>query len=64
MPEKISLVDAALKIHRSYNATTRLVFTGVLVGGKDENGAWYVLRDSIDRYLQREQVSRSAQATA
>lgn len=63
MADRIPLVDAALKIHRSYNATSRLVLTGALVGGRDERGGWFVQRESIDQYLEREQTARSA-ATA
>jgi hypothetical protein len=54
MPKTVPLVDAALRLGRSYNVTLRLVLTGKLAGGRDERRQWYVTEESLERVLKAE----------
>jgi hypothetical protein len=54
MPKTVPLVDAALRLGRSYNVTLRLVLTGQLAGGRDERRQWYVTEESLERVLKAE----------
>lgn len=51
MSDSIPLVDAALRLGRSYNATMRLVLTGRLVGQRNERRQWLVTSESLERFL-------------
>lgn len=51
MPDSIPLVDAALRLGRSYNSTMRLVLTGKLVGQRNERRQWFVTSESLERFL-------------
>lgn len=50
-PKTVPLVDAALRLGRSYNVTLRLLLTGKLSGGRDERRQWYVTEESLERVL-------------
>jgi predicted site-specific integrase-resolvase len=60
MANKITPTDTGLRIRSSYHTVIRLVMTGVLEGGKDEHGRWYVNEESVGRYLERELRARKA----
>ena len=52
MPDrKQTLVDAGLRINKSYHQTLRLLMIGSLTGGRDEKGQLFIYESSIDRYL-------------
>jgi hypothetical protein len=48
MTEEVKLVDAAIALGKSYNATMRLVIVGELKGGR-RDGRWFVDRQDLER---------------
>ena len=58
MTREIKLVDAALSLGKSYNATMRLVIVGELKGGR-RDGRWYVDEEDLDRLKTSASENRS-----
>ena len=50
MTHDVKLVDAAIALGRSYNATMRLVILGQLKGGR-RDGRWFVDAVDLERLL-------------
>jgi len=57
--KNIALIEAALRIGRSYNATQRLVLTGELAGGRNERRQWFVTGESVERFIAEEKASKA-----
>jgi hypothetical protein len=51
MPARLSIMDTALRLRRSYDVVRRMVVLGQLEGGKDSSGRWYVVASSVDEAL-------------
>jgi hypothetical protein len=60
---EIGISDAALKLHRSYNAVLRLLLTGKLVGRR-VGSRWLVDAASVDRYAASVPSNEAAAAHA
>jgi hypothetical protein len=54
------LVDAALRIGRSYNATMRLILLRQLDGGRNDHGQWFVTEKSIKEFLEAQSTPNTA----
>jgi hypothetical protein len=49
VPARLSIMDTALRLRRSYDVVRRMVVLGQLDGGKDDRGRWYVYADAVER---------------
>jgi hypothetical protein len=50
MPQKISLIDAALRLAKSRNQVERLVLIGKLRGGRNAAGKWWVDATALEQF--------------